>query len=63
MSWIMRFLHWLFGVGPEPTKHKGGEWLGPERAAREHHRTHLHRGWHRDPSRAPWCKSKKLRTA
>ena len=59
---IMRFLHWLFGVGAEPAKHRGEEWLGPEREAREHHRTRLHRGWHRDP-RAPWCKSKKLRTA
>jgi len=63
MSWITRFLRWLFGVGAEPAEHLGEEWLEPERVAREHHRTHLHRGWHRDPSRAPWCKSKRLRTA
>jgi hypothetical protein len=60
MNWIMRFLRWLFGVGPAPAKYPGGEWLGAERIPREHQRSRLHRGWHREPKRPPWCKSSKL---
>jgi hypothetical protein len=54
MTWLMRFLRWVFG-----RKAVESTFL-PLKPPREHHRSRLHRGWHREPKRPPWCKSSKL---
>lgn len=55
MRWLISFLRWLFGRRQVAA-------VNPEPVAREHNRTRLHRGWHRDPGRPPWHKARKARS-